>query len=80
MDTAPADIEEGVNTCGKCHKIKRGRSKKNKRTIDASPARFGNGRAKSAQPQLKGMSDGVRLVQSDEENEEAIYRRKERKK
>lgn len=44
--------------------------------IDASPARFDNGRAKSAQPQLKGMSDGVQLVQSDEENEEAMYQRK----
>jgi hypothetical protein len=80
METVPADVEEGANTCGQCHKLKRGRSKKKKRRVDASPARFDNGRAKSAQPQLKGMSDGLKLVQSDEENDEAMYRRKQRKK
>jgi ribosomal protein L37AE/L43A len=76
MEAAPVETEESINTCGKCHKPKRGRSKKRKRRIDASPARFENGRAKSAQPQLKGMSDGVGLVQSDGDNEEALYRQK----
>ena len=79
MEAAPVDVEESAHTCGECHKPKR-RTKTKKRRIDASPARFENGRAKSAQPQLKGMRDGARLAQSDEDNEEAMYRRKQMKK
>ena len=76
METQPGDDEE--YKCSNCHKVKR--KTKQKRRIDASPARFDHGRANSARPELKGMRERARFMNSDDENDEGMQLKKLKKR